>query len=132
MAEVTVVTMMEVNVVMVGGMALVTMEVGVTMEARARIKHIKMETGHVSGMGTNGGVISLLDFMVTDSWSLSHKAGNKKQMDRIKNRRWFQKPLPRTRKSLIRRLKKTIRRELHFRVNVNGAGASFMEFTVCY
>ena len=29
-------------------------------------------------MGTNGGVILLLVFMVTDSWSLSHKAGNKK------------------------------------------------------
>ncbi|MFA6224546.1 MAG: hypothetical protein WC647_19785 [Desulfomonilaceae bacterium] len=71
-AEVTVVTMMEVTVVMAGGMALVTMEGGVT------IKHIKMETRLVSGMGTNGGVISLLDFMVTDSWSLSHKAGNKK------------------------------------------------------
>ena len=28
----------------------------VTMEAGGRIKHIKMETKHVSGMGTNGGV----------------------------------------------------------------------------
>jgi hypothetical protein len=76
-AEATVVTMMEVTVVM-GGMPLVTMAVGVTMKAGGRIKPIKMETRHVSGMGTNGGVISLLVFMVTDSWSLSHKAGNKK------------------------------------------------------
>jgi hypothetical protein len=66
-ADITVVTMMEVTVVMVGGMALVTMEAG------GRIKHIKMETRHVSGMVTNGGVISLLVFMVSDSWSLSHK-----------------------------------------------------------
>jgi hypothetical protein len=73
-AEVTVVTMMEVTVVTMkaGGMPLVT------MKARGRIKHIKMETKHVSGMGISGSVTSLLFFMVTDSWSLSQMAGNKK------------------------------------------------------
>ncbi len=73
-AEATVVIMMEVTVVTMkaGDMLLVTMKAG------GRIKHIKMETQPVSGMDINGSVTSLLVFMVTDSWSLSQKAGNKK------------------------------------------------------
>ena len=51
-AEVIVVTMMEVTVVTMkaGGMLLVT------MKAEDRIKHIKMETQPVSGMDINGSV----------------------------------------------------------------------------
>jgi hypothetical protein len=68
------VTMMEVTVVTMkaGDMLLVIMKAG------GRIKHIKMETQPVSGMDINGSVTSLLVFMVTDSWSLSQTAGNKK------------------------------------------------------
>lgn len=63
MEAVTVVTMVVARAVftMAVGMAVVTMEVG------GRIKHIKMETKHVSGMGTNGDVTSPLFFMATDS-----------------------------------------------------------------
>jgi hypothetical protein len=53
-------------VTMVVAMAVFTMAV-VTIEAGGRIKHIKMETEHVSGMGTNGDVTSPLFFMATDS-----------------------------------------------------------------
>jgi len=69
-------------VVMEVGMAAVTMAAGdrqITISIHPRIpEHIKMETKHASGMGTNGNVILTLLFTVTNSWRHFCNRGNSK------------------------------------------------------